>query len=200
MSQIRENKVQVITNSDAYNLASDLATQADTTNVVIKVSSQAERDALVKVAGKCVIRLDLPSLPIERCDGTNWIGAQYAEFTSASNTAATGTAWGMGTFTLDAAPTTDSAFVTINAIDKLQVVSAGIYDVTQLVAFTATISGVSWISVDGSYTTAMGSGLQNFIATRKLKLAAGGLIQPLLSHGSGSNRTFAGRVTVQKVG
>lgn len=200
MSQIRGNKIQVPTNSDAWNPTGDMATMADTSNVIIPVSSQAERDALTKKAGLCVVRLDLPSLPVQRCDGTNWIGTQHAEFTS-SNTAAPNTAWGMGTFTLDAATTTDNAFVTINATDKLQVTAAGIYAVTVLVGFTATISGVSWLSADGNYVTPMASGLQNFVSPLpSWNLGAGAIIKPLLAVGTSGNATFNSRVRVTKVG
>lgn len=73
MSQVRANKIQVPTNSDAWtNLTTDLATMADSANVVIRVASQAERDALTKVAGLTVVRTDLPGDPIQTCDGTNW--------------------------------------------------------------------------------------------------------------------------------
>jgi hypothetical protein len=71
--QIRANKIQVPTNPDAFtNLNNDLATMADTANVVIRVASQTERDGLTKVAGLCVVRTDLPGDPIQTCDGTNW--------------------------------------------------------------------------------------------------------------------------------
>jgi hypothetical protein len=77
LSQTRWNKTQTITNSDAYNLAGDEATQADTSNVVVPVASSTERDALTppagKYAGMAVARTDLPGVPIQTRDASgNW--------------------------------------------------------------------------------------------------------------------------------
>jgi hypothetical protein len=78
MPQTRWNKGRTIVNSDAYNLAGDLATDLDTYNLPVPVASQAERDALVppggKYAGMLVCRTDLAGCPIERYDGTTWWG------------------------------------------------------------------------------------------------------------------------------
>lgn len=71
MSQTRPNKAVVPINSDAYNLTADLATMGDSLNVVIKVASQAERDALTLANGLVVSRGDKAGR-IEVCDGTNW--------------------------------------------------------------------------------------------------------------------------------
>jgi hypothetical protein len=77
MSQTRWNKGKTIVNSDAYNLAGDLATLDDTLNVVVPVASQSERDALVPpqgvYAGMAVARTDLPGIPVQTRDGSgNW--------------------------------------------------------------------------------------------------------------------------------
>lgn len=72
MPQTRANKVTVPTNSDAWNLTGDLATMADSSNLVIPVASQTERDALTKAAGLTVSRTDLPGAPLQTCDGTGW--------------------------------------------------------------------------------------------------------------------------------
>lgn len=58
MPQTRPNKTKVPVNSDAYNLAPDLAAFADSANVVIPVNSQAERDGLTPTGGMAVSRLD----------------------------------------------------------------------------------------------------------------------------------------------
>jgi hypothetical protein len=170
----------------------------------LPIASVGERTLLTPYVGMEILRTDLTQVSasgvVERWNGSNWDHFGHVEFTSATNTAAQNTAWGMGVFTRDATPSTDAAFVTINATDKLQVRDAGLYSITQLIAFTTTISGISWASVDGSYTVNLGGGLQNFVATMPdVRLAAGALIQPLLSHGSGSDRTFTGRVRVTRV-
>jgi hypothetical protein len=77
VSQIRANKIQVPTNSDNFtNLTTDLATMADTSNVVVKVASAAEQNALAKSAGLITTRTDLPGSPIQECDGTNFAQQQ----------------------------------------------------------------------------------------------------------------------------
>ena len=171
---------------------------------VLPVYSQAERDALTPYVGLEVQRMDLAQISTtgirEKWNGTTWDHFGHAEFTSATNTAAQNTAWGMGTFTRDAARSTDSSFVTIAGTDQLQVRDAGLYSRTVLVSFTEPISGVSWLSADGNYTVTMGGGLQTFAATLPNEmLAAGAIIKPLLSHGSGGDRTFTSRVRITRI-
>lgn len=72
MTQTRPNLAKVPTNSDEYNLTDDLATMADSLNVLIPVASQAARDALPKKVGLTVIRLDLTGTPLETWDGSAW--------------------------------------------------------------------------------------------------------------------------------
>lgn len=59
MPQTRPNGVIVPINSDAYNLAGDLAAMADSANVVTVVASQAARDALSLYPGRTVWRQDI---------------------------------------------------------------------------------------------------------------------------------------------
>jgi hypothetical protein len=85
MSQVRWNKIQTPTNSDSFtNLTTDLATEADTANVVVKVSSLAEANALAppsgKYAGMVVSRTDLPGAPVTPYDGANWSTQQVPKF------------------------------------------------------------------------------------------------------------------------
>lgn len=71
--QTLQNGIEVPTNSDLYKLTEDLAKLGDTSNVVIRVVSQAARDALEDpYAGMTVARLDLPGCPLETHDGTKW--------------------------------------------------------------------------------------------------------------------------------
>lgn len=72
MTQTRQNGIVVPTNSDPYNLTADLAKAADSTNVLIPVTSQAVRDALTKHPGLTVVRLDLTGTPLETWDGSAW--------------------------------------------------------------------------------------------------------------------------------
>ena len=72
MTQTRPNGITVPTNSDPYNITADLATMADSTNVVVLVANLAARDALTKYAGLTVSRLDLPGAPLETYGGTKW--------------------------------------------------------------------------------------------------------------------------------
>lgn len=60
MPQTRPNGAIVPVGSDPYSLPSDMAIFADSLNLLIKVDSKAERDALVEpYEGMTVIRLDL---------------------------------------------------------------------------------------------------------------------------------------------
>ena len=179
---------------------------------LLPVSGTADRATITTpYVGQEIQRTDLTQLSPagvkERWNGTNWEHFGHAEFTTAANQVPQNTAWGMGVFTRDSGPTTDDAFVTIKATDELQVRDAGLYSVTVLPSFittaatpTATISGISWLSVDGSYTVTMGGGLQNFAAALpNVRLAAGAVIKPLLAHGSGGDRTFTSRVRVTRI-
>lgn len=79
MSQTRFNKIVTITNDEVYDLASHMARMADSANVIIKVASAAERDALAALApggvlptSTTVMRTDLTGHPLEKWDGTKW--------------------------------------------------------------------------------------------------------------------------------
>lgn len=76
MPQTRWTKGQTIVNSDAYNLAGDLATQVDTLNVVVPVASDTEEAGLTppqgKYAGMLDVRTDLAGLPLKVYDGSAW--------------------------------------------------------------------------------------------------------------------------------
>lgn len=76
MPQTRPNKMKTIVNSDAYNLAADLATMVDSANVNIEVSGQTERDGLAALMGgtlpvpTMVYRADLNAY--ESWNGASW--------------------------------------------------------------------------------------------------------------------------------
>jgi len=58
MPQTLPNGITSPINSDAYNLAADLATMGNSANVIIPVANQAARDALTAVNGMVVLRQD----------------------------------------------------------------------------------------------------------------------------------------------
>lgn len=205
MAQTRPTKIVTITNDEIYDLATHLARMADSVRAVIHVTNQAERDGLAAAFGGTlpipthVWRMDQDFL--ETWNGARWVTRPHAEFTTALNTCATNTSWGMGTFSVDNTQTTDTGFATINGTDTLRIRDAGIYCITQQVAFTTPISGVSWMSVDGQYTSTMGGGLQNFITSKpNWRLGANAIINPVLAQGSGSNKDFTSRITVTRIG
>ena len=72
MPQTRPNKATTPINADAYNLTADLATMADSLNVIVRVASQSERDAYPATAGTSVVRTDLAGAPMQTFDGTGW--------------------------------------------------------------------------------------------------------------------------------
>lgn len=77
MPQTQYNGVKTIANSDAYNLANDLATLGQTINAIVPVSSDSQRNALAPpqglFAGMTVARTDKPGVPLEvRDSGGTW--------------------------------------------------------------------------------------------------------------------------------
>lgn len=97
MTQTLKNKVVVPTNSDEYNLTADLATAFGGANVVIPIGSSAERTTLTTAGvmnGQCIVRTDLPGLPIERWNGTKWL--DYSTGTVTLNSSGVYQAYGAG--------------------------------------------------------------------------------------------------------
>jgi hypothetical protein len=101
--QTRPNKITVPVNADAWNLAGDLATMADSVQTVIPVASQTERDSLALKNGLVVSRGDLGGL-IEVCDGTSWHSPtkqRHAEWTNGGGYSVTGNQpWDIGPLSL----------------------------------------------------------------------------------------------------
>jgi hypothetical protein len=79
--QILQNGVEVPTNSDPYNLTDDLANLGLTSNVIIPVTSQAQRDALAgKFVGMTVRRMDFRGT-LEYWDGSGWVSERGVAYT-----------------------------------------------------------------------------------------------------------------------
>lgn len=87
MPQTLANGITVLINSDAYNLAADLATMGNSTNVIAVVANQTARDALPLKTGLTVYRQDLDWW--ERYNGSAW--RTVAASTLQSLTASDGT-------------------------------------------------------------------------------------------------------------
>jgi len=79
--QTLQNGIEVPTNSDPYNLTDDLAGMGATSNVIIPVSTTAQRDALTdKFIGMTVRRLDFRGT-LEWWDGSGWVSERGVAYT-----------------------------------------------------------------------------------------------------------------------
>jgi hypothetical protein len=210
MPQTRPNKGVAPVNSDAYNLTPDLAALIDSLNVVIKVSSQAERDALpssVKTAGCIVVRTDLYGAPLERYDGTVWATVvSHAEWTFASTGIPSATVWGMGTPTLDSASTTDTGITSSGAVDTITLTPPGLYAVTLTGNFGAATTGRGFMQImDGATTLARGPIPVNedtgeaILASYRITAAKTLKFACYVTLASGTT-TWTGRVRITRIG
>lgn len=212
MSQTRPNKIVTITNDEVYDLATHQARMADSANVVVRVSSQSERDALPAVDGWCVVRLDLPGRPIERYDGAGWKTFLHVEYTysTAAGAIPNATAWGPGALTLDSgAVTTDASIATISGgSDKLNIPTPGLYSVWFGGALgTAITNGsASWFAIKDSTDTVFHAvapmvefwghaSIPNFRVT-----AANTVLWFRLKQTSGGTNNSSGRIRITKIG
>lgn len=71
--QTLPNGVEVPTNSDPYNPTDDYANAFSQVPGAVRVSSEAQRNALPKYTGLRVQRLDLEGHPFDIWDGTVWL-------------------------------------------------------------------------------------------------------------------------------
>lgn len=208
MPQTRATKITVPVNADAYNLAPDLATMADSANVVIPVASQAERDALTKKNGLLVVRTDLFGLPIERCDGTNWWNTQHSEWTFSASGIPSATVWGTNTLTNDAATSTDTTFVTCPSADLLTIRDAGTYAIHLIGSWNTVNTGRGFSQITDTSTNTVharssipSSELVGSVNIPNFRCAANTSIKltTYLTFASGTS-TWQGRVRVTRVG
>ena len=76
MPQTRNNGIEVPVPSDPYNPPADMAKMADTSDVVRRVGSQAEQNALTDLrVGTVICRTDLAGQPLLSWNGTTWLWA-----------------------------------------------------------------------------------------------------------------------------
>lgn len=97
MTQTRDNGGKVPTNSDEYQLTQDLATMADSLNVVTVCTSKTQRDTLTKYEGRMCVRTDLGGQTQTVVSGTwvnNYAGPyRHWRATSTQNLSGTGSTW-----------------------------------------------------------------------------------------------------------
>jgi hypothetical protein len=79
--QTLQNGITVPTNGDPYNLTGDLADMGNKANVIIPVSTQAQRDGLTaKFVGMTVRRLDFRGT-LEWWNGSSWVSQRGVAYT-----------------------------------------------------------------------------------------------------------------------
>jgi hypothetical protein len=145
MSQTRPNGVVVITNSDDYDLATDLATMADTANVLAPVADGAAQTALeasgLLFPGYAIVRTDIASLPIFLWDGSSFeqkTGLRHAEYTGPIVSTSAGIGTNVGALTEDEDKSEGNDFVQPDAAGRLKILKTGVYAVTMLLRPSAT--------------------------------------------------------------
>lgn len=131
---------------------------------------------------------------------------QHAEWTFSNTGIPSATVWGVGTVTLDAANSTDTAFTSTPGSDRITIRDAGIYAITLYGAWgTATTArGFSQIQLpDGvtsfRYSAAVG---ENIVvsALPNLRCAAGTVLTLATYLTCSGTTTWAGRVRITKIG
>lgn len=198
--QVRDNGAKVITNSDDYNPADQFAEMADSLFVITPVSSDAQRDALLKFPGRTIRRLD-KSGSLEWWDGDRWIPDLISTIWTNGSNAVTTAGGGPGALTLDTVNSQNPAFITSPGPGQLQVVLAGAY------AFAWHASGLGGTAGYMAVKNAPGSGTyalsnypsagENTVSTPNLYLAAGAIVTFVM--GPSSNVTIASTIRATKM-
>jgi hypothetical protein len=142
MSQTLDNGTVVPINSDAYNLAADLATMGGTSKGVTPVASSTARNALTTYSGRTVRRTDLNPQVLQSYNGSAWdagpgqIEWTYPLATVGQNTPitfVTGTLDSTASFNTETMPTTSGATFTV--------VVNGLYAIHWFSDWTAPVKG-----------------------------------------------------------
>ncbi|MFB8368592.1 hypothetical protein ACFC25_04420 [Pseudarthrobacter sp. NPDC055928] len=203
------NGAEVPTNSDPYELTSDLAKMALSLNLPIPVDNAAQRDGLAALAGgtlkigTTVLRKD-QSMFTEKWDGTSWKTTGHSEWTRTGQVVPTNDVWGVGALTLDAAKTTDTAFITHPAADVLRFRDAGTYAVTfNPESTTGTLNTLAYAEIitgGETYRTGMTGQDRVTAAHPNLRVAANQDALFVIYHESGSNRTLKFRIAITRIG
>lgn len=208
MAIILYNGAEVPTNSDDYALTEDLAKMCLSLNIPVPVNNQAERDGLTALlggplkVGTMVLRKD-QSLFIEKWDGSSWKTSGHSEWTS-SQTVPNASVWGTAAMAQDPDQTTDTAFVTHPAADKLRFRDAGTYAITFTATASASLNGRSFVQIMAGAeplirTVATGEDraaavIPNFRAAANQELTFNML------HNSGADRSVGFRIRITRIG
>lgn len=136
MPSTRQNKMITITNDETYDLQTHMNRLADSTNVVIPVASQAERDALTPIAGMWVARNDRNG-DLEGYNGASWRSALE---TNSVNTADSN--WGYVGQLIRAASTTGN--YTVNLSERMNRVGTGFTITTTYITFITSYIPSGW--------------------------------------------------------
>lgn len=207
----RWNKAKTLAGADGWNLTTDVGAALDTANVVVPVASSTERDGLTppggKYAGMVVARTDLPGVPLERYDGTNWYNKVHSEWSFSQTAIPSATTFGCGTLTNDAANTTDPGnSITSPSAATITLRDAGIYSIDVMGAWGTATTGRAFTQIfDGS--TNIYARASAVVAEDKLscsisnqRFGAGATLSfaTFLTLASGST-TWVGRVRITKV-
>ena len=213
MSQTLYNGAVVPTNGDAYDLTADLVKMCLSLNVPIPVPNQAGRDALAGLApsgvlpvGTMVLRKD-QSMFVEKWDGTNWRTASHSEWYrtgTAGTMIPSTTVYGVGALTIDAAKTSDAAFVTHPAGDVLQFRDAGTYAITFTAKATAILSTRAFIQFDkvgaSDPLRAVATGEdRGLVVIPNYRAAANEQVVFTMYHESGTGRQVDFRIRVTRI-
>lgn len=198
MPQTRDNGTVVPVNSDPYNPTDDLADMADSLFVITPVSSDAQRDALLKFVGRTVRRLD-KSGSLEFWDGTQWIPNLISTIWTAGPTTI-GTAGGFpGALTLDTNNSQNPSFITSPAVGKLQVQLAGVYAISMHCSLTGGPSGYLAIKngpATGTYQLVnFPAGGEQSVNIPNLYLAAGAQVSFVIAPSASSSVASTIRMT-----
>lgn len=209
MPTTRNNGIVVPINSDAYNPTADMATMADSANVVIGVANQAARDAIPSpVAGKTTVaRADLGGV-IEIWNGTYWSrGIQHAEFTG-STAPTINTAWGPGPLSFDNANSANGGVFTSPANDKIALPGPGLYCIHIRYQTSVNVSGTTWVTIvnDNNTVTYTSADIQAGVASGAVMLpnfyatAAQNIRFIWYSSGTPTGYTLTSRVRIDRLG
>ena len=139
MTQTRPNSIVVPVNSDDYNLTADLATMADSANVVTPVPSDLAQTALegsgLLFPGYAMVRTDIASMPLFLWDGAAFeqkTGLRHAEYTGPIVTSVAGIGRHVGDLTEDEDKSEGNDFVQPDASGRLKILKTGVYAITLL--------------------------------------------------------------------
>lgn len=161
MPNTRKNKIQVPSNSDAWNLVPDLTTMADTANPVVPVVNDAERDAIPSPGtGMVIARLDAHA-GLQYWNGTAWIGvASLMPFGHMGKTNGFQSINPAATVVMTQAQELRGGMTFDDATDSLVVPIDGLYRCTAKLYTTGGGTGKCGLSVVTTPTRASGSHIQ----------------------------------------